>query len=152
MKRFFALILIFATLTSLVGCADGDGVINDPNAKPIVDNSDKVVMSYEGYEITSGMYAFIFSALKTNYLYLLQLYGETEFVEDTESFWNTKTEDGATLASAVRDDINNHCKMVLISEKMAKEYGVTLTEDALEDAADEYEAGGGVHAAPRPDQ
>ena len=138
MKRFIAILLLFALCIPFVGCADGDGVLDDPNAKPIVDNSDKVVMSYEGYEITSGLYAFIFSSLKTNYLYLLQLYGDTEFVEDTESFWNTKTEDGKTLGKAVTEDINNHCRMILISEKMAKEYGVTLTEDAAEDAADEY--------------
>ncbi len=138
MKRLVALFLLFALAASFVGCSDGEGVINDPNAKPIVDNSDKIVMSYEEYNITSGLYAFIFSSLKTNYLYLLQLYGETEFVEDTESFWNTKTDDGKTLAESVTLDINNHCKMILISEKMAKEYNVVLDEDAVLEASDEY--------------
>ena len=138
MRRFVAILLLFCFVFSFVGCSDGEGVINDPNAKPIVDNSDKIVMSYEGYEINAGLYAFIFSALKTNYLYLLQLYGETEFVEDTESFWNKKTEDGTSLADAVTKDINDHCRMILISSKMASEYGVTLSEDALEEAADEY--------------
>jgi len=138
MKRFFALLLLIAILGSTAACASGDGVIQDPNAKPIVDNSDKVVMSYEGLKLNSGMYAFIFSALKTNYLYLLQLYGETEFVEDTESFWNTKTDDGKTLASAVVKDINDHCKMILVCEKMAKEYGVTLDDEAVSEAQDEY--------------
>lgn len=138
MKRFIALILLLGILSSTAACSNGDGVIQDPNAKPIVDNSDKVVMSYEGVELNSGMYAFIFSALKTNYLYLLQLYGETEFVEDTESFWNTKTDDGKTLAAAVVKDINDHCKMILVCEKMAKEYGVTLDDDAISEAQDEY--------------
>lgn len=138
MKQFVALLLLCALAFSFVGCFGGEGVINDPNAKPIVDNSDKVVMSYEGYEMNSGLYAFVFSSLKTNYLYLLQLYGETEFVEDTESFWNTKTDDGKTLAESVTLDINNHCKMILISEKMAKEYNVVLDEDAITEAADEY--------------
>ncbi len=138
MRRIFAFLLLIAVTVSAVACSDKDGVIDDPNAKPIVDNSDKVVMSYEGARITSGMYAFIFSALKTNYLYLLQLYGDTEFVEDNESFWNTKTEDGKTLAQAVVKDINDHCKMILVCEKMAKEYGVELDEDAISEAEDEY--------------
>lgn len=137
MKRIIAFILLSATLL-LSACGDADGVINDPNAKPIVDNADTVVMSYEGSTLNSGMYAFIFSALKTNYLYLLQIYGETEFVEDTESFWNMKAESGKTFAQSVTEDINEHCKMLLICEKMASEYSVSLDEEALEAVADEY--------------
>ena len=137
MKKIVALLLLFSVLL-ISACGNADGVINDPSAKPIVDNSDTVVMTYEGYTLTSGIYAFIFSALKTNYLYLLQLYGETDFVEDTEAFWNIKTDGGKTFAEAVTEDINNHCKMLLISQKMAKEYKVTLDTDATEAVSDEY--------------
>lgn len=122
----------------LAACGGGEGVIDDPKAKPVVDNSDTVVMSYEGNTIKSGMYAFIFSALKTNYLYLLQLYGDTDFVEDTETFWNMKADDGQTFAKSVTDDINNHCRMLLICKKMAEEYGVSLDVKAEEAVTDEY--------------
>lgn len=137
MKRFIALLLLIALSLPCVSCTPDEGVVDDPNAKPVVDNSDKVVMSYDGYEITSGMYAFILSRLKTFYLYNLQLYGETEYIEDTESFWNT-TENGKTLAQAVTEDINAHCKMILISEKMSAEYGVELDDEALEAVEDVY--------------
>lgn len=137
MKKIVAFILLFFVLC-VSACGNAEGVVNDPNAKPIVDNSDTVVMSYEGYTLTSGVYAFIFSALKTNYLYLLQLYGESDFVEDTEAFWNIKTESGKTFGEAVTEDIYDHCKMLLIAQKMAVEYGVALDEEAKEAVSDEY--------------
>ena len=137
MKKFVALILLFSMLL-ISACGNADGVVDDPNAKPIVDNSDTVVMTYEGYTLTSGVYAFIFSALKTNYLYLLQLYGETDFVEDTETFWNIKTENGESFGDAVTADIYDHCKMLLICKKMSAEYNVTLDAEALETVSDEY--------------
>lgn len=138
-RYFKRLIIVFLCLAFfLTSCAKSEGSDNSFGNISAVDNSNVTVMSYNGAELTSGMYAFIFSALKTNYLYLLQIYGDVDFVEDTELFWNSIADSNSTFANAVTEDINNHCKMLLICQKMADDYNVSLGSDDNQLIYDEY--------------
>lgn len=134
-RSIFVFLCLLLFLTS---CAESEENGSDFGNIPAVNNSNVTIMSYNGVELTSGMYAFVFSALKTNYLYLLQIYGDVDFVEDTERFWNSAADNKSTFASAVTDDINNHCKMLLICKRMADEYNVNLSNDDTQAIYDEY--------------
>ncbi|MBR6594519.1 MAG: hypothetical protein IKK83_05000 [Clostridia bacterium] len=130
MKKITALALAIITLLFTVSCSgDPDGTIE--LSVGVVDNADEAVMSYDGKELSSGMYAFIFSYLKSWNLYYLQYYGSADYVDDTERFWNIDTGNGTYGENTVRD-INDHCKMLLICEKLAADYGVTLDSEEKE--------------------
>lgn len=135
-KRLIIVLLCIAFF--ITSCAEPDDSDSSFGNISTVDNSNVTVMSYNGVELTSGMYAFIFSALKTNYLYLLQIYGDVDYVEDTELFWNSLADSSTTFANAVTDDINNHCKMLLICKKMADDYIVSLSSEDTQSIYDEY--------------
>lgn len=135
MRRLLVIITLIAALASFCAC-DKQDVIDNPNPVDVIDDSDKVVMSYEGEELTSGMYAFIFSYIKPMCLYYLQGASDSDFVEDTSAFWGTATDDGTYGEIAVRM-INEHCMMTLICKDLAKEHGVSVTSDGLDSAEDE---------------
>lgn len=138
-KNIKRLIIVFLCLVLfLSSCAKPDDSGGDFGNISTVDNSNVTVMSYNSVELTSGMYAFVFSALKTNYLYLLKIYGDVDFVEDTELFWNSLSDGSKTFADAVTEDINNHCKMLLICKKMADDYKVSLSSEDAQSIYDEY--------------
>lgn len=148
MKRFATLLLAFALiLGALSGCSNtgtddsGDSTsvvseIDNPNKVNKLENADDVVMTYEDRTLTSGMYAFIFSYLKTVYLFNLQYYGSSDYVEDTKAFWSTLAGE-TTYGKAVTKDINDHCMMLLICDKMASEYSVSLSSEDLALAEEE---------------
>ncbi len=126
MKRVFAGLFVILILISTVSCNGDDHNKNG--------SSNITVMSYKNESISSGLYGFIFSYNKSSYLYLMQNYDGMAYAEDTESFWNSYTEDGLTLGEGVVKDINDHCKMIMISASMAEEYGVSLSEDNIDAA------------------
>lgn len=132
------LLIILCIAMCITACTSSDGDVDNFSNFSAFNNSGVVVMTYNGVELTSGMYAFVFSALKTNYLYLLQIYGDVDFVEDTELFWNSASDSSSTFASAVTEDINNHCRMLLICQKLKNEYNVQLSDTDVETVYDEY--------------
>ncbi len=136
MKRIIVLLLAISLTLSLPACGGDEDTISNPNPVENLENAGVTVMSYESETLTSGMYAFIFSYLKTNKLHYLQQYGSSSIVEDTEVFWKTETENG-TLGDIAEKDINDHCKMILICKKMSSEYGVSLSSENLEYVTDE---------------
>ncbi len=129
MKRIIAFLLSILSLFITSSCDSDD--IKDKG------NSGDTVMSYKEEKMSSGLYGFVFSYNKSSYLYMLQNYDGTAYANDTEAFWNTKTEDGLTLGEGIVKDINNHCKMILVASSVAKEYGVTLSHDDISSAEDE---------------
>lgn len=135
MKKFLALFLALL-FTFVMGSCGGDEVIDNPNPSKPLENADSVIMSYAGETLSTGMYAFIFSYQKTNMLYSYQNLGSSDIVEDTEAFWNTETEKGK-LGELTVKDINDHCRMLLLCNKMAAEYGVKLGDVELEYVTEE---------------
>lgn len=136
MKKIIALILALAALVAFAACGNEEDTIDNPNPSKPLENSGITVMSYEGETINSGMYAFIFSYLKTKKMYYFQMYGSSQTVEDTQSFWNTYY-DGKTIGEAALQDIQDHCKMLLICNKMASEYNVSLNNEEQGQVEDE---------------
>ena len=135
MKKYLLLLITLSLCVTMFSCTD-DKVIDNPNPSKPLENADSVIMSYEGESISTGLYAFIFSYQKTNMLYSYQNLGSSDMVEDTETFWNTETENGK-LGELTVKDINDHCRMILLCKKMAAEYGVKLGETELEYIAEE---------------
>lgn len=148
MKRFVTLLLALSLVVgALSACTSSSGgsasddtsvvsAIDNPNKVDKLENADNVVMEYEGRTLSSGMYAFIFSYLKTLYLSTLQYYSDSYYVEDTKAFWSTSAGE-LTYAEAVVGDINEHCMMLLICDKIASEYGVVLGSEEAEQAGQE---------------
>ena len=130
MKRYLGLVLAFIIVVSVCSCSKEE-YIDNPNPSKPLKNADEAIMSYEGESISTGLYSFIFSYQKTNMLYSYQNLGVSDAVEDTEAFWNSETENGK-LGELTVKDINDHCRMILLCNKMASEYGVKLGETELE--------------------
>ena len=127
-KRLLLLLISFSLLFVTLSCS---------NEKEDSGNADIEVMSYNEHSMSSGLFGFVFSYNKTNYLQLLAEYNGTDYIEDTETFWDTLAEDNVTFGDSVKQDIIDHCKMVLISSSMAAEYGVSLSDDDIEMANNE---------------
>ena len=136
MRKFFAISIMLAVLLTMAACGEEPELIDNPNPAKPLENADNTVMEYEGESISAGLYSFIFSYQKTYFLYYYQNLGVSDIVEDTQAFWNTETPNGLLGETAV-NDINNHCRMIVLCNKMAEEHDVELGDAELEYIAEE---------------
>ncbi len=140
-------ICIFSLTFSLFSCGEEGINLNQTDGNS---TANVVVFSYKDdesskkAEIKSGLYAFILSDKKTDFLYLLSQYqeqGNSQItVMDNESFWNTvpDKEDGRTYKELVETDIQTYCKRLVITKALCDKYGISVTKN--EDTKAEIEA------------
>lgn len=135
-KKTICFILLLSFVFSICSC-NSEGVNLNQTDGNIT--ADVVVFSYSDgdskAEIKSGLYAFILSDKKTDFLYLLSQYQESAnsqiTVMDNEDFWNTvpDKEDGRTYKQLVEADIEAYCKRLVITKVLCKKYGISVTKN-----------------------
>ena len=90
---------------------------------------------YEGYKIDSGLYAYILSSKKTDFLYLLSEYQISQSgystVLDNEQFWATvpDSEDERDYAARVTADITDYCKRIVVTLALCDKYGIKCDDE-----------------------
>ncbi|MBQ4574376.1 MAG: hypothetical protein IJA85_04185 [Clostridia bacterium] len=113
MKKISTLILaLLLVLFSFAGCSGKGG---------------RAVMEYGDYAITEEMYAYWMVSMKS---YFLEYYADAE---DTDEFWSSTLDDGSTMEEYVTEIVNNNVRNYLIAQSLFDEYGITLTQTALDD-------------------
>lgn len=124
LKSVILLLILTVICQSFCSCSQDEKDYSDSNA-------DITVMSYEGTEINSGLYAYILSSKKTDFLYILESNYGSGFASDSESFWNTVPDDGddRSYGERVVADINDYCRMLLVADKLCANYSVSLSEE-----------------------
>lgn len=123
---FLAVVMLF----SFCSCAEGDKPETGKSS-----NADISVMSYEGNVISSGLYAYILSSKKTDFLYIIESTYGSGYATDSESFWNTVPNDGDSrnYGERVISDINDYCRMLLVSDKLCLNYSVCLSNEYIDE-------------------
>jgi len=112
MKRICGILLsVILIVVSLSGCGD----------------ENNIAMKLDKYVITEGMYTYWMVSLKS---YFLDYYSDAE---DTDAFWNSTTEGGTTMEAYISDIINDNVRNYLIGMKLFDDYGMSLTQTALDD-------------------
>lgn len=106
-----ALLLSVLCLLPLTACSSGGG---------------DVVMEYEGYTITEGMYLYWMKEWKD---YYVTNYAD---VEDTEAFWAEVNETGITNEEYIAANVKTRIKYYLIGQALFDQYDLELSEEALE--------------------
>ncbi len=115
MKKITALILVLLTvLAAFAGCSGSKG---------------RAAMEYGDYKITEGMYTYWMISMKS---YFLDYYADAE---DTDAFWSSTLDDGTTMEAYVTEIVNNNVRNYLIAQSLFDEYGISLTQTALDDIA-----------------
>lgn len=113
MRKISALILTFCLmLVMLAGCSG---------------SRDRAVMEYGKYSVTEGMYTYWMVSMKS---YVLSYYADAE---DTDEFWNTAVDDDYTMEDYVSELVMRNVRNYLIGLSLFDEYGITLTQTALDD-------------------
>ena len=151
-KRFIFVLLSVSFIFSLFACSPDGFSLNQNKGNS---NADVVIFSYKDdesgikAELKSGLYGFILSDKKTDFLYLLSQYQENASsqitVMDNESFWNTvpDKEDGRTYKELVEADIMTYCKRLVITKVLCKKYGISVlknedTKKEIEDSVQKH--------------
>ncbi len=127
---------LFCIIFLLSGCSSEGVTLNPHDGNS---TSDVIVFSYKDgeykAEINSGLYAFILSDKKTDFLYLLSQYQENAnsqiTVMDNEAFWNTvpDKEDGRSYKELVETDIMSYCKRLVVTKVLCMKYGISVTKN-----------------------
>lgn len=128
LKKAILLLISAVCCISLCACSDGgEASVNS--------NAEITVMSYEGTEISSGLYSYILSSKKTDFLYILESNYGSGFATDSDSFWNTVPNDGDSRSYGERvvSDINDYCRMLLVADKLCANYSVSLSDEYKEE-------------------
>ncbi len=140
------ILALLSILSSLCGCFNEGVSLNNTDGNK---TANVVVFSYKDEEssieakIKSGLYAFILSDKKTDFLYLLSQYQENAnsqiTVMDNEAFWNTvpDKEDGRSYKELVEADITSYCKRLVVTKVLCQKYGISVTKN--EDTKKEIE-------------
>lgn len=145
LNKLFCFLFLISISLSLVAC-NGDGIsLNNSNGN---NTANVIVFSYKDgeyeAELKSGLYAFILSDKKTDFLYLLSQYQENAnsqiTVMDNADFWNTvpDKEDGRSYRELVEADIFAYCKRLVVTKVLCKKYGISVTKN--EDTKAEIES------------
>ena len=126
MRKFITAFLAVSMLL-LAGC--GSKGISHGDVKTN-SSADTKVFEYGSSYITSGLYGYIFSEEKTDYLYVSSEYAEYlsgSPVADTVSFWNKTASNGKTFAKLLTDNINDYCKELVTVKELASKNNVKVT-------------------------
>ena len=129
-RKTFSFFLAVVLMFSFCSCTDGEKTETGKSS-----NADIYVMSYEGTEISSGLYAYILSSKKTDFLYIIESTYGSGYATDSESFWNTVPSDGdnRNYGERVISDINDYCRMLLVSDKLCLNYSVSLSDEYIDE-------------------
>lgn len=145
LNKLFCFLFLISISLSLVAC-NGEGIsLNNSNGNS---TANVIVFSYKDgeyeAELKSGLYAFILSDKKTDFLYLLSQYQENAnsqiTVMDNVDFWNTipDKEDGRSYKQLVEADIFAYCKRLVVTKVLCEKYGISVTKN--EDTKAEIES------------
>lgn len=137
MKKILSFVLILTFVMSICSCSNEGVSLNKTDGNS---TADVVVFSYsdgDSYsaKIKSGLYAYILSDKKTDFLYLLSQYQENAntqiTVMDNEEFWNSvpDKEDGRTYKELVETDIMSYCKRLVVTKVLCQKYGISVTKN-----------------------
>ena len=134
--RIFCVLILVSSILSLCSCNNEGVNLNNTDGNS---TADVVVFSYKdgeySSELKSGLYAFILSDKKTDFLYLLSQYQENAnsqiTVMDNEAFWNTvpDKEDGRSYKELVEADILTYCKRLVVTKTLCEKYGISVTKN-----------------------
>ncbi|MBQ8288677.1 MAG: hypothetical protein IJX76_07915 [Clostridia bacterium] len=84
----------------------------------------EVVMEYEGYTVTEGMYLYWMKTWKDHYV---TNYAD---VEDTDAFWTSLNESGVTNEEYITTNIKTRIRYYLIGQKLFDQYGLKLSDES----------------------
>ncbi len=83
-----------------------------------------VAMEYEGEKISSNLYSYWLSQIKSNYV---------TASTDTEAYWSTKDSSGKTYEEKVREFVDYKVKINLVCVKLFDELGLKFSEKDVAD-------------------
>ena len=89
-------------------------------------NTGSAVMEYEGTKMGEKLYSFWVARYKRN---ILNYYSD---VENTDTYWDSEYTDGMTVGEYFTGVIDNQIKNILIAQKLFKEYGLKLSDSAVQ--------------------
>ena len=94
----------------------------------------EVVMEYNGYTVTEGMYLYWLKEWKDHYV---QNYSD---VSDTDAFWTALNESGVTNEEYITTNIRTRVRYYLIGQALFDQYGLELSDDAKTKIKDDLNA------------
>ncbi|GEM_PF-7076629 len=125
-KKLIAVVLCISTVLCFASCSKA-------NLTP--------VFTYEDTQITSDYYSLILSYQKGYYCQIFNYYYGVDLTANPAQ-WDTEYSEGVTLADQITADINDYCRMVLVCNYLAKQYGISLTDEdtlnEIEDTVSDY--------------
>ncbi len=139
LRRIITGFSIISMILAFVSCSNDGVTLNQTDGNStanVVTFSYKSDENSESAEIKSGLFAFILSTKKTDYLYYMSQYYDGASsqitVNDTEAFWNTvyNQEDGRTFKNIFDQDLRTYCKRLVITKALCKKYGISVTNNA----------------------
>lgn len=80
----------------------------------------KTAMEYEGFRITTNMYSYWLSQIKSGYV---------SSSNDTEEYWNTEYADGGTYAEKLKEIVDFNVKVNLVCMSLFEEMGLKISSD-----------------------
>ncbi len=121
---------IFSTvvlvMSLLCGCAPKTGVVYETTSL----SPDETVMTVDGNEISADYYAYLLSDF-VSYL---------EYQNQVEMDWTQTAEDGTVIVDEVKEQVKQQAIYVATVENLAKQYGITLSNDEKEEVKADLEA------------
>ncbi|MBQ8382361.1 MAG: hypothetical protein IJX47_04050 [Clostridia bacterium] len=94
----------------------------------------EVVMGYEGYTVTEGMYLYWMKTWKDHYV---TNYSD---VEDTDAFWSSLNESGVTNEEYITTNIKTRIRYYLIGQALFDQYGLELSAESKADIQADLDA------------
>lgn len=94
----------------------------------------EVVMEYEGYTVTEGMYLYWMKEWKDHYV---QNYSD---VADTDAFWTSLNESGITNEEYITTNIRSRIRYYLIGQALFDQYDLELSAEAKTKIKDDLNA------------
>ena len=94
----------------------------------------EVVMEYEGYTVTEGMYLYWMKEWKDHYV------SNYSDVEDTDAFWSSLNESGVSNEEYITTNIKTRIRYYLIGQALFDQYGLELSDETLADIQADLDA------------
>lgn len=87
----------------------------------------KIAMEYEGESITTNMYSYWMSQIKSGYV---------SAANDTDEYWATKYSNGETYEQKMREIVDFNVKVNLVCQKLFKDMGLSISESQQKELDD----------------
>ncbi len=84
----------------------------------------KIAMEYDGYSITSNMYSYWLSQIKSGYV---------SSSNDTDEYWDTQYSDGGTYEEKLKEIVDFNVKINLVCMKLFDDLGLKVTDKEKEE-------------------